>query len=151
MTISIGYSVFWEHERRQQIPRSTITEIESPEVALICVKGLRLFHNELVFNVKRFVKSYASQPKRAKQIWNRWLAEWQTDYKEFGRRYSFDRQPEMQNSTERKLTAAYKRLGALATRYSVQFDEFDQIQSSDRREMKTLFDNLESEWTTSER
>lgn len=144
--ISVGYSVFWERERRQQIPAETIVSIENQEAALRCAKGLRFFHNELLFNVRRFIKTYVARPQHAKDIWDRWLLEWQSDYREFGRRYQFHLPVAELSANQREFLAIYRQLGELAESYGSHFEELAHLHTSNRENIRPLIQDIESRW-----
>lgn len=141
MFLSVGYSVFWEHKRELAIPEVEFLVINDPKQALKALKGIELFHKELLFNVRRFTTRYRFTPKTSYLMWNRWQVDWRKDFDELGRRYSFTRPPEMLNVYERRLNLSYKRIKELESSYSEKVGELYRLFEKEQRDIKTFLKN----------
>ncbi len=140
--LSVGYRIFWEHKIGRAIPKAEFVEIVNKDEALQCVRGLELFHRELVFNAKRFVTRYRLTPATSLQKWERWQTDWRKDFAEFGRRYGFEPARGESGLYRKELAAAYGRIAKLESDYSRDFSRLYELWKSGREEMNSYFQNL---------
>ncbi len=145
MAFSIGYSVFWERERKSAIPSESFVPLQTLQQVQECRWGVQRFHSDLMFNVQRFAKRYRQEPLSSMETWTRWEKKWREDFKEFGKRYGLMK-ARTDNKRQQKLSKIYLELKQLQEGYSYEFQRLLTLFNQDQKLLNESLEQLEREF-----